>query len=257
MFIMEKNEKAAALRIEGLTKVFHPGRKKDVVALDNLSLEIKEGEIFGLLGPNGSGKTTALKLVLGLLFPTSGRIEIRGRDHQEIEVKNDIGYLPENPYYYRYLTGPEILTFYGRLFGMPKEILKDKNEELLKLVGLHDKKNLSLKHFSKGMLERIGLAVALLNDPKFLILDEPTTGLDPIGSRETRNLLLNLQEAGKTILLSSHYLSEIEKVSNRVGILHQGKLLALGTISELMSQWKAEDIEDLFIKVIEWSTKQS
>jgi len=140
---------------------------------------------------------------------------------------------------------------------MPKEILKDKNEELLKLVGLHDKKNLSLKHFSKGMLERIGLAVALLNDPKFLILDEPTTGLDPIGSRETRNLLLNLQEAGKTILLSSHYLSEIEKVSNRVGILHQGKLLALGTISELMSQWKAEDIEDLFIKVIEWSTKQS
>ena len=257
MLIMEKNEKAAALRIEGLTKVFHPSRKKDVVALDNLSLEIKEGEIFGLLGPNGSGKTTALKLVLGLLFPTGGRIEILGRDHQEIEVKNDIGYLPENPYYYRYLTGPEILTFYGRLFGMPKEVLKEKNEELLKLVGLHDKKNLSLKHFSKGMLERIGLAVALLNDPKFLILDEPTTGLDPIGSRETRNLLLNLQEAGKTILLSSHYLSEIEKVSNHVGILHQGKLLALGTISELMSQWKAEDIEDLFIKVIEWSTKQS
>ena len=247
------NEKAAALRIEGLTKIFHLGRNKNVVALDNLSLEIKEGEIFGLLGPNGSGKTTALKLILGLLFPTSGRIEILGRDHQNIEIKNEIGYLPENPYYYRYLTGPEILTFYGRIFGMTKEIIKEKKEKLLKLVGLYDKQNLSLKHFSKGMLERIGLAVAMLNDPKFLILDEPTTGLDPIGSRETRNLLLDLQAAGKTILLSSHYLSEIEKVSNRVGILHQGKLLTLGTISELMTQWKAEDIEDLFIKVIEWS----
>ena len=250
---METNEKAAALRIEGLTKIFHLGRGKNVVALDNLSLEIKEGEIFGLLCPNGSGKTTALKLILGLLFPTSGRIEILGLDYQDIEVKNYIDYLPENPYYYRYLTGPEILTFYGRIFGMTKEVLKEKNEKLLKLVGLYDKQNLALKHFSKGMLERIGLAVAMLNDPKFLILDEPTTGLDPIGSRETRNLLLDMQAAGKTILLSSHYLSEIEKISNRVGILHQGKLLTLGTISKLMLQWKAGDIEDLFIKVIEWS----
>ncbi|MFH2069439.1 MAG: ABC transporter ATP-binding protein [Candidatus Omnitrophota bacterium] len=254
---METNEKAVALRIEGLTKIFHLGRHKDVTALDNLSLEIKEGEIFGLLGPNGSGKTTALKLILGLLFPTSGQIEILGRNYQEIEVRNDIGYLPENPYYYRYLTGPEILTFYGRIFGMTKETIEEKKEKLLKLVGLYDKQHLSLKHFSKGMLERIGLAVAMLNDPKFLILDEPTTGLDPIGSRETRNLLLDLQAAGKTILLSSHYLSEIEKVSSRVGILHRGKLLALGTISELMTQRKAENIEDLFIKVIEWSTKQS
>ncbi len=248
-------EKSVALRIKELTKIFHIGKNKDVTALDNLSLEIEEGEIFGLLGPNGSGKTTALKLILGLLFPTKGEVEIFGRNNQDISTKNDIGYLPENPYYYRYLTGPELLRFYGEIFGMERDLLMERREKLLKLVGLHNSKHLSLKHYSKGMLERIGLAVALLNDPKFLILDEPTTGLDPIGSRETRDLLLELQSSGKTILLSSHYLSEIEKVSNRVGILHQGKLLALGSLPELMAKWQTNDIEDLFVKVIEWSTK--
>lgn len=246
-------DEKTALKIEGLSKVYRLGRHKEVVALDNLALEVKQGEIFGLLGPNGSGKTTAIKLILGLIFPSSGTIEILGQKHTEISVKERIGYLPENPYYYRYLTGPEILNFFGRIFALPEETLKERRENLLKLVGLENAGHLSLKHYSKGMLERIGLAVALLNDPEFLILDEPTTGLDPIGSRETRNLLGRLQSEGKTIMLSSHYLSEVEKISNRVGILHQGKLLAIGPLQNLMAEWQAKDIEDLFVKVIECS----
>ncbi len=246
-------EITAVLKIENLTKVFHLGRKKDVSAVNSLSLEIKEREIFGLLGPNGSGKTTTLKLLLGLIFPTSGQIKIFGKDSADITVKRFLGYLPENPYYYRYLTGAELLNFYGQIFELRPDVLKEKREDLLKLVGLAKVRRLTLKHYSKGMLERIGLAVALLNDPKFLILDEPTTGLDPIGNRETRDLILKLQAEGKTILLSSHYLSEVERVCNRIGIMHQGRLLACGRLPELITSWQAEDIEDLFVKVTQCS----
>ncbi len=242
-----------AIKMAGLTKVYRLSRQREVAALDSLDLEIKEGEIFGLLGPNGSGKTTAIKLTLGLLFPTSGTVEVFGESSQGVAIKNQIGYLPENPYYYRYLTGPELLAFYGSLFDMEKEKMRERRAKLLQTVGLDKAAHLSLKHYSKGMLERIGLAAALLNDPKLLILDEPTTGLDPIGSREIRGLLLQLRDEGKTILLSSHYLSEVERVSSRVGILHQGKLLDIGELKALMIKWKTDNIEDLFVKVITWS----
>ena len=245
----------AAIILEELSKVYRLSRHRSIIALDSLSLEIREGEIFGLLGPNGSGKTTALKLILGLLFPTRGRVTVFGRDVSLMEVKASIGYLPEHPYYYRYLSGRELIEFYGGIFGLPKEMLDERCAELLKLVGLEKAGELPLKNYSKGMLERVGLASALVNDPTFLILDEPTTGLDPIGSRDTRDLLLRLRGEGKTILLSSHYLSEVERVSDRVGILHQGKLMDVGNIRELMTKWQAEDIENLFIKVIECSNQ--
>lgn len=242
---------AAALSVEGLTKVFQPDRSRRIVALDGLDLAIAEGEIFGLLGPNGSGKSTAIKLMLGLLFPTAGRVRIFGRDNDELAVKAAIGYLPENPYYYRYLTGPELLDFYGAIYGIPAAEIPARREEMLALVGLERARHQPLRNYSKGMLERIGLASALLNNPRFLILDEPTTGLDPIGSREMRNLFLRLRDEGKTILLSSHYLSEVERICGRVGILHRGRLMDIGAIGDLMSKWGAENVEDLFIKVIE------
>jgi ABC-2 type transport system ATP-binding protein len=241
------------IRIEDLTKIYHLGRNKTVTGLDSLNLRVYKGEIFGIIGPNGSGKTTALKLLLGLLFPTKGSVSIFGKNIENIEVKKDIGYLPESPYYYQYLTPVELLDFYAEIFEIKDK--KERIEELLGIIGLKEARRLRLANFSKGMLERIGLGVALLNDPSLLILDEPTTGLDPIGSRETRNLFLRLKEEGKTILLSSHYLSEIEKVSDRIGVLYKGRLLALGTLGELFEQNQVKDVESLFVKVIEETTK--
>jgi len=239
-----------AIKIENLTKIYYLPKKRKVTGLSNFNLEIEEGEIFGLLGPNGSGKTTLLKTILGLIFPTSGKVEIFGKEIGNIEVKREIGFLPENPYYYEYLTGPELLDFYGNLFELPKGIKKKRADELLSMVGLAKIKHLALRNYSKGMLERIGLACALINDPKFLILDEPTTGLDPIGGRETRDLLLKLKEQGKTILLSSHFLSEVERICDRIGILNQGNLLAIGRLKELLKEKKAETFEDFFIKIV-------
>jgi len=239
------------IETNGLTKIYTLGRGKEVIGLNKVNLEVKEGEIFGILGPNGSGKTTCLKLLLGILFPTDGEIDIMGKNQFDVEVKKNIGFLPENPYYYDYLTSSELLYFYGQLFDMDKQVIKKRTEYLLNLVKLSDAKKLTLKHYSKGMLERIGLAAALLNDPKILILDEPTTGLDPIGCLETRDLLLELNKQGKTILLSSHFLSEVERVCNRIAIFHRGNLLATGTLDGLISQYKAKNIEDLFVKTIE------
>jgi len=187
---------------------------------------------------------------LGLIFPTRGKVEIFGKEIGDIGVKRKIGFLPENPYYYEYLTGPELLDFYGDIFELPKRTKKKRSDELLSRVGLAELKHLALRNYSKGMLERIGLACALINDPKLLILDEPTTGLDPIGGRETRDLLLKLKEQGKTILLSSHFLSEVEKICDRIGILDQGNLLAIGRLKELLKEKKTETFEDLFIKII-------
>jgi len=226
-------------------------RNKTVTALNKVSMSVEEGEIFGILGPNGSGKTTCLKLLLGIVFPTEGKINIMGKNQYAVDIKKNIGFLPENPYYYDYLTGPEILKFYGKLFDMPAALIEKRTDELLKMVSLNDAKHLSLKHYSKGMLERIGLAASLINDPKIIILDEPTTGLDPIGCKETRDLLIRLNKEGKTILLSSHFLSEVERVCTRIVIFHKGNLLTTGTLSNLLAEYKAENLEDLFVKAIE------
>lgn len=241
----------AILETKDLTKVYTLGRNKTVTALNKVSMSVEEGEIFGILGPNGSGKTTCLKLLLGIVFPTDGSITVMGKNQYSVIVKKNIGFLPENPYYYDYLTGPEILKFYGKLFDMSASLITQRTDELLNLVNLQDARNLSLRHYSKGMLERIGLAASLINDPKILILDEPTTGLDPIGCKETRDLLIKLQQAGKTILLSSHFLSEVERVCTRIVIFHKGNLLTTGTLGDLLTQYRAENLEDLFVKAIE------
>ena len=238
------------IKIENLTKIYKLSGKREVIGLLNFNLEVKEGEIFGLLGPNGSGKTTLFKTILGLIFPTKGKVKILGKDVADVEVKKEIGFLPENPYYYEYLTGPELLNFYGDIFDLPENMKKKRSDELLSTVGLAKAKHMALGNYSKGMLERIGFACALLNDPKLLILDEPTTGLDPIGGRESRNLLMKLKSEGKTILLSSHFLSEAEKICDRIGILHQGKLLVVGELKKLLQEEKAESFEDLFIKIV-------
>ncbi|MBN1445803.1 MAG: ABC transporter ATP-binding protein [Candidatus Omnitrophica bacterium] len=240
----------ALIETRELSKVYTLSSKKSVTALNNVTMSIEEGEIFGILGPNGSGKTTCLKLLLGIIFPTEGEISIMGQNQYSVVTKKNIGFLPENPYYYDYLTGPEILKFYGKLFDMPPGIIRERTDSLLELVNLNNAKNLSLKHYSKGMLERIGLAVSLINDPKILILDEPTTGLDPIGCKETRDLLKKLHDSGKTILLSSHFLSEVERVCSRIVIFHKGNLLTTGTLESLLEEYKAENLEDLFVKAI-------
>ncbi len=241
---------SAVIKIENLTKIYHLSKRREVIALRDFNLEIEEGEIFGLLGPNGSGKTTLLKTMLGLTSPTKGKVEILGKRMDNVEVKKDIGFLPENPYYYEYLTGSELLDFYGDIFDLPENIKRRRSQELLSTVGLTKVKHMALGNYSKGMLERIGLACALLNDPKLLILDEPTTGLDPIGGRETRDLLLRLKKEGKTILLSSHFLSEVERICDRIGILNQGELLAVGRLKELLKERKTETFEDFFIKTV-------
>ena len=238
------------IEIKNLTKIYKLSGKRKVIGLLNFNLEIKEGEIFGLLGPNGSGKTTLFKTILGLISPTKGKVEILGKDAANVAVKKEIGFLPENPYYYEYLTGPELLNFYGDIFDLPENVKRKRSDELLSTVGLAKAKHMALGNYSKGMLERIGFACALLNDPKLLILDEPTTGLDPIGGRESRDLLMKLKGEGKTILLSSHFLSEAEKICDRVGILNQGKLLVVGELKKLLQEEKAESFEDLFIKIV-------
>jgi len=247
----------ALIETKELTKIYELGWKKKVVGLDRVNLEIEQGEIFGILGPNGSGKTTCLKLLLGVLFPTSGEALIMGKGPLDVEMKKHVGFLPENPYYYDYLTGPELLKFYGRLFDLPPATIRKRSEELLNLVGLAEAKKLALRHYSKGMLERIGLAASLINDPEILVLDEPTTGLDPIGCKETRDLLLQLNKQGKTILLSSHFLSEVERVCSRIAIFHRGNLIELGTLKDLLGQYQASTLEDLFVKSIEKFDQQN
>ena len=241
----------ALIETRDLSKIYTLSSKKSVTALNKISMSIEESEIFGILGPNGSGKTTCLKLLLGIIFPTEGEISIMGDNQYSVITKKNIGFLPENPYYYDYLTGPEIMKFYGKLFDMSSAQIKERTDSLLELVNLENARNLSLRHYSKGMLERIGLAVSLINDPKILILDEPTTGLDPIGCKETRDLLKKLHDSGKTILLSSHFLSEVERVCSRIVIFHKGNLLTTGTLGSLLEQYKADNLEDLFVKAIQ------
>ncbi len=226
-----------AIEIFSLTKVFSDlwGRRK-VCAVDDLSLKIRNNEVFGLLGPNGSGKTTTLKLLLGLLYPTKGRAVVLGGDSTDPKINARIGFLPEESYLYRYLNARETLDFYGRLFGLPAKVRNIRIEALLDMVGLKAVANRPVGTYSKGMARRIGLAQALINDPDLLILDEPTTGLDPIGTRQIKDLILQLAKRGKTILLCSHLLADVEDVCDRIAILYGGRVQAQGKVKDLLQQ---------------------
>jgi ABC-2 type transport system ATP-binding protein len=221
-----------AIQTNSLSKIYNSG-KKQVNALKELSLEIPSGTIFGLLGPNGAGKTTLIKLLLGITFPTMGSAKILENDISEYSVKKKIGYLPENHKYPPYLNAREILSYFGRLSGVDGKSLNKKTDELLELVKLSEWKKTKVKAYSKGMLQRLGLAQALVNDPDLIFLDEPTDGVDPIGRKEIRDVLLGLKNRSKTIFLNSHLLSEVEMITDRVGILNKGKLLREGTVKEL------------------------
>jgi ABC-2 type transport system ATP-binding protein len=223
---------------EKLTKIYEGAlRGQDVHALEDLTLAINEGEIFGYLGPNGSGKTTTIKLLLGLIFPTAGSMEIMGsKDIGAYHVRRQIGYLPEGAYYPDFLRGEEIIRFYGQLYGLGGKDLERRIDEVLDTVGMTYARKRMLKGYSKGMRQRIGLAQALVSDPQILILDEPTTGLDPIARKEIRDILASLRDRGKTLLISSHELLEVELISNRVGILSRGRLQTIGTLGELLAE---------------------
>ncbi|MCC7335249.1 MAG: ABC transporter ATP-binding protein [Pirellulaceae bacterium] len=227
------------------------GRKK-VAALKALDIEVLKGEIFGLLGPNGSGKSTTIKLIQGLLFPTSGRAFVFGKDARDVTKNERIGYLPEESYLYKFLNAEETLDFYGRLFDMPAELRRERSEQLIKMVGLQHARRRQLKEYSKGMTRRIGLAQALINEPDLLILDEPTTGMDPIGSREMKDLIVRLRDEGKTILMCSHQLADVQDVCDRVAILHQGELRELGRVDSLL---KVRDVTEVHTTQLSDATK--
>lgn len=232
------------LRINGLTKEYRIGfGRRSVMALDHLDLEIEEGEVFGFLGHNGAGKTTTIKLLMGLVYPTSGEAWILDRSIRDVAVKQYIGFLPESPFFYEYLTAEEFLVFYGQLFGIGGLKLAKKIDELLELVSMTDARHRPLRKFSKGMLQRIGIAQALINDPRLVILDEPMSGLDPIGRRDVRDIILRLKHEGKTIFFSSHILPDVEMICDRIGILVKGRLKAVGTVQELAGASSVNSIE--------------
>lgn len=223
------------LEVQGLTKEFRVGFwGTRVRVLSDLNLEVRKGEVFGYLGPNGAGKTTTLKLLVGLLKPTSGRARIFGRDCDDLSIKQRVGFLPENPYFYEYLTGRELLNFYAQLVGLRPAQRRDRIEKLAKLVNLDAALDLPLRKYSKGMLQRVGLAQALLNDPDLVLLDEPMSGLDPIGRREIRDLIIELRNQGKTVFFSSHIIPDVEMLCDRVGILVGGRLVAQGPLDDLL-----------------------
>ena len=231
------------IETRSLTKIYRDfwGRQK-VRALNALDLEVRQGEIFGLLGPNGSGKSTTIKLLLGLLFPSSGQALVFGRDATDVNKNERIGYLPEESYLYRFLNAEETLDFYARLFDMPSDVRRQRVDELITMVGLTWAKRRQLKEYSKGMTRRIGLAQALINDPDLILLDEPTTGLDPIGTREMKDLILSLREKGKTVVMCSHLLADVQDVCDRIAILHQGELKELGRVDSLLT---VEDVTQI------------
>ncbi len=226
----------AAVAVHGLTKIFPvPFRRPPIVAVRDINLRVEAGEVYGLLGPNGSGKSTTLKIILGLIAPTRGRAEIFGRDSSLVESRGAVGFLPENPYFYKYLTGAEALRFVGKLCGLGGACLKNRVNELLELVGLTNARDQRLGTYSKGMLQRVGLAQALINEPKMVVLDEPTAGVDPAGSRDIRNLIVDLKRRGITVLLSSHLLAQVQVICDRIGILAKGVLVREGRLEELIA----------------------
>ena len=225
----------SALEILGLEKIYSVGfwRKQQKRALYPLRLSVEDGEIFGFLGPNGAGKTTTLKMLMGLVFPTGGSARILGRDFHDPVVKAQIGFLPEQPYFYDYLTAPELLTYYGRLSGMSSTGLNIKVDTVLERVGLPDVRGLHLRKFSKGMLQRVGIAQAILHDPRVVFLDEPMSGLDPMGRHQVRDLIQQLKTEGKTVFFSTHILSDAEALCDRVAVIARGQLKGVGSVAEL------------------------
>jgi ABC-2 type transport system ATP-binding protein len=222
--------------VRGLTKVFKDfWNRPKARAVDNVDFEVRRGEVLGLLGPNGSGKSTTVKLILGLLYPTKGHIEVFGHSPRHVQTKSRIGYLPEESYLYRYLNSRETLDFFGNLFELPRSERASRTEQLLEMVGLGKTQTRVIGEFSKGMQRRIGLAQALINDPDLVILDEPTAGLDPIGCREVKDLILALARRGKTVILSSHLLADVEDVCDRVVIYYGGKVQAMGALKDLLA----------------------
>ncbi len=235
-----------AVAVRGLTKVFPiPFRRTRLVAVRGLDLEVAPGQVYGLLGPNGSGKSTTLKIILGLVAPTTGSTSIFGRDSREVGSREAVGFLPENPYFYKYLTGAETLRFYGKLCGLRGAQLKTRTAELLELVGLQEARDRRLGGYSKGMLQRIGLAQALIQKPRLVVLDEPTAGVDPAGSRDIRDLILDLKRRGITVLLSSHLLAQVQEICDRVGILAHGVLVREGRVEDLLA---IEDQTELILQ---------
>ena len=237
----------AAIEILDLEKSYQVGfwRKRPKVALRPLRLTIEEGEVFGFLGPNGAGKTTTLKLLMGLVFPTGGTARILGRALDDPQVKSQIGFLPEQPYFYDHLTARELLNYYGQLSGVPAKGRAARVEQMLDRVGLSDSAGVQLRKFSKGMLQRVGLAQAILHDPKLVFLDEPMSGLDPMGRREVRDMIQQLRHEGKTVFFSTHILSDAEALCDRVAVIHQGELRGVGAVPELTSQTQGR-IEIIF-----------
>ena len=228
--------KTPAISIKNLTKEFSiPFRTERLRAVRSLSLEVPAGEVYGLLGPNGSGKSTTMKILLGLVTPTAGSTEIFGISSRQVESREQVGFLPENPYFYKYLTGLETLLFFGKLCGQRGSELADRAAELLKVVGLESASDRRLSGYSKGMLQRIGLAQALIGNPKLLVLDEPTAGVDPAGSHQIRDLIVQFKEKGITVLLCSHLLSQVQEICDRIGILNEGALLLEGRVNDLVS----------------------
>ncbi len=246
-----------AVAVHGLTKIFSvPFHRQSIVAVKDLNLRIEPGEVYGLLGPNGSGKSTTLKIILGLVSPTRGRTEIFGRDSRLVQSRDAVGFLPENPYFQKFLTGKETLRFFGRLCGLRGAKLKNRVNELLDLVELSKARNRRLGTYSKGMLQRIGLAQALIHDPKLVVLDEPTAGVDPAGSRDIRDLILDLKRRGITVLLSSHLLAQAQEICDRVGILADGVLVREGHLQELIAienqtEFVVADASDELVREIE------
>ena len=234
---------APVLEVEHLARSYRANLSlKKYWILRDLSFTVERGEIFGFIGPNGAGKTTTIKLIMDLVHPDAGAIRILGEPHQSVAVKKRLGFLPENPYFYDYLTAEEFLDFYGRLFGFSGEERRKKTTAMLERVGLANRRDRQLRKFSKGMLQRLGLAQALLNEPEFVILDEPMSGLDPVGRREVRDIILSLKAAGRTVFFSTHILSDTELICDRVGILSKGELKAVGSVSDLLghqvSHWE-------------------
>lgn len=231
------------IQTRNLTKIYRDfwGRKK-VRALNSLSLDVQKGEVFGLLGPNGSGKTTTIKLLLGLLFPTEGEITVLGKPAGDVNTNESVGYLPEESYLYRFLNAEETLDFYGRLFNMPANVRRDRAKQLIERVGLQQARRRQLREYSKGMTRRIGLAQALINDPDLILLDEPTSGLDPIGSRDMKDLIVKLKEEGKTVLMCSHLLADVQDVCDRIAILDSGELKVYGRVQDLLKEQEITQI---------------